>query len=152
VQLLRHQAQESLKSHIQNKLPEEYERCMTGMNQVLGLSWDIANKPKDGNDNGQTMTMTDDKTRLQALSLINDCYKYIMDLTTNGVVITDAIKYVQSQLDNRSMTEKSLLQDIKDKEKENTDIQKTHNGGFLAHVLNLVFCGELLKNEKVWYM
>jgi hypothetical protein len=33
------------------------------------------------------MTMTDDKTRLQALSLINDCYKYIMDLTTNGVVI-----------------------------------------------------------------
>jgi hypothetical protein len=34
----------------------------------------------------------DDRTRLQALSLINDCYKYIMDLTTNGVVITDAIK------------------------------------------------------------
>jgi hypothetical protein len=56
---------------------------------VLKLSWDIANKSKSGNsnDNGQTMTMTDDKTRLQALSLINDCYKYIMDLTTNGVVI-----------------------------------------------------------------
>jgi hypothetical protein len=34
----------------------------------------------------------DDRTRLQALSLINDCYKYKMDLTTNGVVITDAIK------------------------------------------------------------
>jgi hypothetical protein len=30
------------------------------------------------------------------LSLINDCYKYIMDLTTNGVVITDAIKFVQT--------------------------------------------------------
>jgi hypothetical protein len=27
---------------------------------------------------------------------INDCYKYIMDLTTNGVVITDAIKFVQT--------------------------------------------------------
>ena len=40
------------------------------------------------------MQTTDDKTRLQALSLINDCYKYIMDLTTNGVVITDAIKFV----------------------------------------------------------
>jgi hypothetical protein len=65
---------------------------------VLKLSWDIANKPRDGNsnDNGQTMTMADDKTRLQALSLINDCYKYIMDLTTNGVVITDAIKFVQT--------------------------------------------------------
>src|SRR5918995_801577 len=38
----------------------------------------------------------DDRTRLQALSLINDCYKYIMDLTTNGLVITDAIKFIQT--------------------------------------------------------
>ena len=34
--------------------------------------------------------------RLQGLSSINDCYKYLMDLTTNGVVVTDAIKYVQT--------------------------------------------------------
>ena len=47
------------------------------------------------NDNGQTVTMTDNKTVLQALALINDCNKYKMDLTTNGVVITDAIKFVQ---------------------------------------------------------
>jgi hypothetical protein len=40
--------------------------------------------------------MTDNKTVLQALALINDCNKYKMDLTTNGVVITDAIKYVQT--------------------------------------------------------
>jgi hypothetical protein len=40
-------------------------------------------------------TMIDDKTRIPALALANDCYKYIMDLTTNGVVITDAIKFVQ---------------------------------------------------------
>jgi hypothetical protein len=39
--------------------------------------------------------MIDDKTRIPALALANDCYKYIMDLTTNGVVITDAIKFVQ---------------------------------------------------------
>jgi hypothetical protein len=41
-------------------------------------------------------TMIDDKTRIPALALANDCYKYIMDLTTNGVVITDAIKFVQT--------------------------------------------------------
>ena len=56
--------------HVQDKLPEEYQRCLTGMNQVLRLSWDIANKSKDGNgnDNGQTMTMTDDKTRRQMIN------------------------------------------------------------------------------------
>ena len=40
--------------------------------------------------------MTDNKTVLQALALINDCNKYKMDLTTNGVIITDAIKFVQT--------------------------------------------------------
>jgi hypothetical protein len=50
-----------------------------GINQVLNMAWSIVNK-----------SVVDDKTRLQALALINDCNKYKMDLTTNGVVITDA--------------------------------------------------------------
>jgi hypothetical protein len=59
-----------------------------GLKQMLKLSWDIADKSKNyNNDNNQTAAMTDDKTRPQALSLINDCYKHIMDLTENGVVI-----------------------------------------------------------------
>jgi SLT domain-containing protein len=71
---------------------------MAGLKQVLKLSWDIADKSKNyNNDNSQTATITDDKTRLQALALTSDCYKYIMDLTTNGVVITDAIKFVHTQ-------------------------------------------------------
>jgi hypothetical protein len=49
------------------------------------------------------VTTGDDRTRLQALSLINDCYKYIMDLTTNGVLITDAIKFVQTNKDKLTM-------------------------------------------------
>jgi hypothetical protein len=47
-------------------------------------------------------TAADPKTKLQARAIANDCYKYIMDLTTNGVVVTDAIKYVnqkQEQID-----------------------------------------------------
>ena len=47
------------------------------------------------NGNSQTVTMTDNKIALQALALINDCNKYKMDLTTNGVVITDAIQFVK---------------------------------------------------------
>jgi transcription initiation factor TFIIIB Brf1 subunit/transcription initiation factor TFIIB len=116
VAILREHSRENLQKHIQDKLPEEYQRCLTGMNQVLKLSWDIANKSKSSsNDNGQTMRMaiTDDRTRLQALSLINDCYKYIMDLTTNGVVITDAIKFVQ--------TNKEKLMSSKDGNKESTE-------------------------------
>jgi hypothetical protein len=111
IQYLRQQAQANLQKHIQQKLPEEYQRCLTGMNQVLKLSWQIANNtPKqngqDHNDNINTITTGDDRTRLQALSLINDCYKYIMDLTTNGVVITDAIKFVQTNKDKLTVSAK----------------------------------------------
>jgi hypothetical protein len=60
-----------------------------------------------------------------------------MDLTTNGVVVTDAIKYVQGQMDHLNKSEKALVQDIKDrqndeKEEEPSDISqdKTTNGVF----------------------
>ena len=105
---LKNEAQENLKTHIQDKLPEEYQNCMTGINQVLKICWEIVNKSRNvNNDNiGQTVTMTDNKTVLQALALINDCNKYKMDLTTNGVVITDAIKFVQTNKEKLTMSKK----------------------------------------------
>jgi predicted transcriptional regulator len=109
---LREQAQLNLKTHINDKLPEEYQNCMTGINQVLKICWEIVNKSRSvNNDNGQTVTMTDNKTVLQALALINDCNKYKMDLTPNGVVITDAIKFVK--------TNKEKLTTMSTKEEDN---------------------------------
>ena len=61
--------------YLQEKLLEEYQLCMTGLNHVLKKSWEIANS---------NSSSVDDK-----LSLVSDCYKYKMDLATNGVVITD---------------------------------------------------------------
>jgi len=90
IQYLRQQDRENLQIHIQERLPQEYENCMAGINRVLQLTWEIAEKP------------TDDKTKLQAFAQLNEGYKFKMDLTTNGVVITDAIKYVtqkQEQID-----------------------------------------------------
>ena len=37
---------------------------------------------------------------------------------TNGVVITDAIKYVNGKMDHLNAAEKKLLQDIQNQEKE----------------------------------
>ena len=106
---LRNEAQENLKTHIQQKLPEEYQNCMTGINQVLKICWEIVNKSRNmdnANGNGQTVTMIDNKTVLQALALINDCNKYKMDLITNGVVITDAIKFVQTNKEKLTLSAK----------------------------------------------
>jgi hypothetical protein len=77
---------------------------------------EIVNKSRTVDNNngaGQTMTVIDNKTVLQALALINDCNKYKMDLTTNGVVITDAIKFVQTNKEKLSMSTKEEDKDSK---------------------------------------
>ena len=86
---------------IQKKSQEH--RCHTGLDQVLKTCWYIVHKPD-----------TDDRTKLQATAIINDCYKYIMDLNTNGVVITESIKYIQGKMDHLNNQEKKLLHDIKE--------------------------------------
>jgi hypothetical protein len=125
---LRQQAHENLKTHIQQKLPEEYQRCLTGMNQALKLSWQIANdnrlSSQEHNENSNTLTTGDDRTRLQVLSLINDCYKYIMDLTTNGVVITDAIKFVQTNREKLATMSSKEEEDSKESKEPDYDEDK----------------------------
>jgi hypothetical protein len=81
---------------------------MVGINQVLKICWEIVNKFRNinNNDNSQTVTITDNKIVLQALALINECNKYKMDLTTNGVVITDTIKVVQTSKEKLTMSAK----------------------------------------------
>jgi hypothetical protein len=91
---LRKQARESLQYHIHDRIPEEYQNCMTGMKRNLKQTLEIAE------------TTSDPRTKLQARAIANDCYKYIMDLTTNGVVITDAIKFVQTNKEKLTMSSK----------------------------------------------
>jgi predicted transcriptional regulator len=122
---LARQAHKNLQKHIHQTVPEEYQKCMVGMKRNLKQTLEIAE------------TTADPKTKLQARAIANDCYKYIMDLTTNGVVVTDAIKFVQCQMDRLNKTEeKALLQDKKehkgyeDGEGEKREEQETHNGVF----------------------
>jgi hypothetical protein len=91
---LRHLSQENLQHHIHERVPEEYQNCMTGMKINLKQTLEIAE------------TTSDPRTKLQARAVANDCYKYIMDLTTNGVVITDAIKFVQTNREKLAMSNK----------------------------------------------
>ena len=101
----------------QETLPEEYQNCVVGINHVLKIYWEIVNKSRNMdnyNGNGQTMTVIDSKTVSQALVLINDSVKYKMDLATNDVVITDGIKFIQ--------TNKEKLTSIKKGGKESKEL------------------------------
>ena len=75
---------------------------MTGLRQNLKHVLEIAE------------TSEDPKIKLEARRIANDCYRYIMDLTTNGAIVTDAIKYVtqtQKQVDTINKLDESIRAD-----------------------------------------
>jgi hypothetical protein len=90
----------------------EYERCITGMRHNLKETLEIAE------------TAADPKVKLQARAIANDCYKYIMDLTTNGVVITDAMNYVIQKSEQVNTLQKL------DEKIEGIEEETTTNGVF----------------------
>jgi hypothetical protein len=105
---LRARARQDMETHLYDRLPQEYEHCISGINQILKMSWEIATRDYQGSDSANNTNSSsnsyktlsskvDDKTRLQALALANDCYKYKIDLVTNGVVVSDAVKFVQQK-------------------------------------------------------
>jgi hypothetical protein len=98
---LRKQAHESIQQHIHETVPEEYQKCMVGMKRTLRHVLEIAE------------SAVDPKTKLQAHAIAIDIYKNIMDLTTNGVIVNDALRIVQSKMDHLNGEEKRLLRDIK---------------------------------------
>lgn len=111
---LREESRKNMENHFHDRLPREYENCISGINQILKMSWDIAtrdyhNSEINANSDKIVFPQTDDKTRLQALSLANDCYRYKIDLVTNGVIVADAVKFLQQKkLEVHKITGKNL--------------------------------------------
>lgn len=86
--MLRQQARDNIQNHIQESIPHDYQRCLTGLNQVLKTCWYIVNIPNPNSE---------DKIKLQATAFISDSYKYIMDLTSNGNVFSHVLKFVNGK-------------------------------------------------------
>jgi ketol-acid reductoisomerase len=79
---LRRQAQENLKHHIHEIIPDLYEQCMTGMKRNLKQTVEIGE------------ASSDPRIKLEARRITNECYKIIMDLATSSGVISEAMKFV----------------------------------------------------------
>jgi hypothetical protein len=113
---LRQMSRENLQHHIHERVPEEYQNCITGMKINLRQTLEIAE------------TTSDPRTKLQARAIANDCYKYKMDLTTNGVIITDAIKFVQTNKEKLAMSTKGEENNGKESKEPDYDKDKQLEG------------------------
>src|SRR5918911_589364 len=81
---LRQQAKHNIKRYIDERLPEEYEKCLVGLNAITKEAWSTAQQTEDKRE------------KIQALSLAKECYSMKLDLLTNATVVDDAIRFVSS--------------------------------------------------------
>jgi hypothetical protein len=79
---LRQQAKHNIKRYIDERLPEEYEKCLVGLTAILREAWNTSQQAEDRRE------------KIQALSLAKDCYSMKLDLLTNATVVDDAIRFV----------------------------------------------------------
>ena len=103
---LRKLAQENLRKHIHETVPEEYQKCMARMKSNLKETLDIAN------------SVTDPRVKLQARAIVSDCYKFILDMSTNAAIVSDALKYVTQQKEQLASLQK--LDEQLEQEEETT--------------------------------
>jgi hypothetical protein len=82
---LRHQAKHNIRRYIDERLPEEYEKCLVGLTAILREAWNTSQQTEDRRE------------KIQALSLAKDCYSMKLDLLTNATVVDDAIRFVASE-------------------------------------------------------
>ena len=101
--ILRQQAKENIKRYIDERLPEEYEKCLVGLNAITKEAWNTAANTEDKRE------------KIQALSLAKECYSMKLDLLTNATVVDDAIRFVSTR------SEENLKSARSKGDKEETD-------------------------------
>jgi hypothetical protein len=113
---LRQRAKENINRYVDERLPEEYEKCLVGLNSILKEAW--------------TMSQTDESVKgdkIKALSLAKECYAMKLELLTNATVVDDAIKFVASHA-THTITEKANSDErvtIDEEVSNSNDIQRS---------------------------
>jgi DeoR/GlpR family transcriptional regulator of sugar metabolism len=92
---LREQSKTNIKRYINERLPEEYEKCLIGLNAITKEAWNTAQNTEDKRE------------KIQALSLAKECYSMKLDLLTNATVVDDAIRFVSQKSNEKSKSSDS---------------------------------------------
>ena len=62
IDYLKEQSKENIRKYVEERLPEEYEKCLVGLTAIQREAWSAAENTQDTRE------------KIQALSLAKDCY------------------------------------------------------------------------------
>ena len=84
IDYLKEQSKENIRKYVEERLPEEYEKCLVGLTAIQREAWSAAEKTQDTRE------------KIQALSLAKDCYGMKLELLTNATVVDDAMRFASA--------------------------------------------------------
>src|SRR5918911_1699142 len=118
VYFLIQQAKANIKRYIDERLSEEYEKCLVGINMIKKEAWTLAQNTKDN------------KEKIQALSLVKECHSMELDLFTNATVVDDAIRFVSDRSkDKENLKSSAAIYNDSEHDKEESDEPDHYENG-----------------------
>ncbi|MFL6370574.1 MAG: hypothetical protein ACJ72F_07050 [Nitrososphaeraceae archaeon] len=109
ISILRQQAKEKIKKYIDERLPEEYEKCLVGLTAITKEAWNTVQSTEG------------EREKIHALSLAKECYSMKLDLLTNATVVDDAIRFISQK--SKDSLKSSCDNDGVDKEEKEPDYE-----------------------------
>jgi hypothetical protein len=115
VQYLRSQAKESIKEYVTEHLPEQYQVCLTALDEIIKRAFEIFE------------TSEDNREKLQAMELFKDTHLVKLELLSNATTIDNALNYIRSkqqQHASKSVTQKNELEQQRSNDEQIADTGK----------------------------
>jgi hypothetical protein len=114
VQYLREQAKGTIKEYVTKHLPEQYQVCLTALDEIIKLAFDILE------------TSADNREKLQAMALFKYTHLVKLELLSNATTIDSALNYIKN---NQEQQKKHLPLDSTTSNDKKDDGQLTMTVG-----------------------
>jgi transcriptional regulator with XRE-family HTH domain len=85
MQCLRNQAKEAIREYVTEYLPEQYQVCLTALDEIIKRAFDILE------------TSPDNREKLQAMELFKDTHLVKLELLSNATTIDSALNYIRNK-------------------------------------------------------
>jgi hypothetical protein len=97
---LRQQAKDNIKRYIDERLPEEYEKCLVGLNAITKEAWNTSEETEDKRE------------KIQALSLAKDAIRFVSQKSNEKLKLLNSINEDEKELNEPDHTkDKDQLQE-----------------------------------------
>ena len=118
IDYLKEQSKENIRKYVEERLPEEYEKCLVGLTAIQREAWSAAEKTQDTRE------------KIQALSLAKECYGMKVELLTNATVVDDAMRFASAHRIQEKKMEGAEIEVISEIECTNEHSNISYNTTF----------------------